>query len=70
MGTTSGNAGRVTVIFHHDEHSIKKIHNLAELTALLGSDLIFIDEFKEPKKLDKKVWKSHVNGMSLEVYLK
>jgi hypothetical protein len=70
MGLTSGNSGRVTVIFHHDEHSIKKILNLAELTALLGSDIIFIDEFKEPKKLDKKVWNSHVNGMDFEVYLK
>jgi hypothetical protein len=70
MGTNGGHSGRVSVIFYHDEHTVKKIHNQAELTAILGSDLIFIDEFKEPKKIDKKVWKSYVNGMSLNIYLK
>lgn len=70
MGSSAKQSGKVTVIFLYDDHKVKKIHNLSELTALLGSDLIFIDEFKEPKKLDKKVWKIHINGMDLEVYLK
>ncbi|MGM7721736.1 hypothetical protein [Metabacillus sp. Hm71] len=65
-----GNSGKVTVIFHYADHIEKKEHTQIELNALLGADLIFIDEFKEAKKIDKKIWKSHVNGMNLDVYLK
>ncbi|MGM0877175.1 MAG: hypothetical protein ACQEWV_21135 [Bacillota bacterium] len=70
MGTNTSSSGKVTVIFHHDDHTEKKILNPAQLTALLGSDLIFIDQFREAKKIDKKIWKSHVNGMDLDIYLK
>lgn len=71
MGTSATNTGKITVIFHRDEdQAIKKRLNLEQLTALLGADLIFIDELKEAKKIDKKIWNSHVNGMDLAVYLK
>ncbi|WP_226670505.1 hypothetical protein [Metabacillus litoralis] len=70
MTSTASQPGRINVIFHHNEHKQKQTLNLAQLTALLHADLINIDIFKEPKKLDKKVWTSHVNGTDLHIYLK
>jgi hypothetical protein len=70
VGTSVTNTGKITVIFHHNDHAVKKRVNLEQLTALLGSDLIFIDEYKEAKKIDKKIWNCHVNGMDLAIYLK
>ncbi|MBM7606277.1 hypothetical protein JOC75_004325 [Metabacillus crassostreae] len=70
MAATGSQSGRISVIFHHEVETEKKTLNLTQLTALLHTDLIFIDKFKEPKKLEKKVWTTHVNGMDLHIYLK
>jgi hypothetical protein len=70
MGLNPAHPGNVKVIFHYDERTEEKTLNVAQITALLGSDLVFIDEYKEPKKIDKKTWASNVIGMSLHVNLK
>ncbi|MBZ5749067.1 hypothetical protein [Metabacillus rhizolycopersici] len=70
MGTSATNSGKISVLFHYDDQTVKKRLNSEQLTALLGADLIFIDQFKEERKIDKKVWKSHVNGVELAIYLK
>lgn len=61
---------RISVIFHYDKKKHMQIVDITNLTAILHSDLLFIDEFKEPKKLDKKVWESNVTGTNLHIYLK
>lgn len=68
--SSSSQPGRINVIFHHDDQKQKQTLNLTQLTALLNTDMIFIDEFKEPKKLDKKIWASHISGTDLHIYLK
>ena len=70
MSSSASQPGRINVIFHHDNQKQKQTLNLTQLTALLHTEIIFIDEFKEPKKLDKKVWVSHVNGTDLHIHLK
>ncbi|APH03448.1 hypothetical protein [Bacillus weihaiensis] len=70
MTTSASQPGKTTVIFHYKENHHQQILNLSQLTALLHADLIFIDEFKEAKKLEKKIWTLDINGSSLNIYLK
>ncbi|PMC37369.1 hypothetical protein CJ195_11455 [Bacillus sp. UMB0899] len=66
----SNSPGRINVTFQTDEKKINQLVDLTQLTALLGSDLIHIDELLEPKKVDKKVWIRNVNGVTLLIQLK
>ncbi|WP_273130268.1 hypothetical protein [Bacillus weihaiensis] len=70
MTTSASQPGKITVIFHFGKEHHQQIVNLSQLTALLHADLIFVDEFKEAKKLDKKIWSTDINGSSLHIYLK
>ncbi len=62
--------GRINVVFKYDEMKEEQLLNVAQLTALQGTDLIYIDEFKEPKRIDKKIWVRNVNGVALHIQLK
>ncbi|WP_175640160.1 hypothetical protein [Metabacillus schmidteae] len=66
----SNSPGRINVTFQTDEKKISQLVDLTQLTALLGSDLIHIDEMLEPKKVDKKLWVRNVNGVTLHIQLK
>ncbi|MBU7594450.1 hypothetical protein [Metabacillus halosaccharovorans] len=66
----SNSPGRINVIFQHDEKKVHQLIDLTQLTALLGSDLIHIDEMLEPKRIDKKVWVRNINGVTLLIKLK
>lgn len=66
----SNEPGRINVTFQHDEKKVHQLLNLSQLTALLDSDLIYIDEFLESKKVDKKTWVRNVNGVTLHIQLK
>lgn len=67
----SNSPGRINVTFQTDEKKVHQVIDLTQLTALLGSDLIQIDEMLvEPKKVDKKVWVRNVNGVTLLIQLK
>lgn len=63
-------SSRINVIFQYEEKKEQQLLDMAQLTALLGSDLIYIAEFKEPKKVDKKIWFRHVKGIDLVIHLK
>lgn len=69
MGIQRIGGDRLRVTFHHNNEIEEKNLTELQLFALLSTDLVFTDSFRN-KKVDKKIWVDNQNGISLQIHLK
>lgn len=70
LSTGQGDSVKVIFVFQKNEQTEEVTLNSAQLTALLNSKQVWIEEFRANLKIENTVWSYANDQVSLQVYVK